>query len=98
MANLNIKMPKRMPNKEKISLKIYTKKFFPGKFMNVASERREETLKDKDYGLRSNEKRKDDVQKNADDILLSRYTPPGVIVNDHSNYFFYKMYDFIRMF
>ena len=50
--------------------------------MHVASEHREETLKDKDYGLRSNEKKKDDLQKNADDILLSKYTPAGVIVND----------------
>jgi two-component system CheB/CheR fusion protein len=62
--------------------KLYTKKVLPGRYMQVASERQEETLKDKDYGLRSNEKRKDDLQKNADDILLAKYTPPGVIVND----------------
>jgi two-component system, chemotaxis family, CheB/CheR fusion protein len=65
-------------NKEKI----YTRRSFPGKFMNVASERREESLKDKDYGLRSTERRRDDFQKNADDIMLSKYTPAGVIVND----------------
>ena len=39
-------------------------------------------LKDKDYGLRSNEQKKDDYQKKADEILLSKYTPSGVIVND----------------
>ena len=62
--------------------KLYTRKSFPGRFMNVASESREETLKDKDYGLQLTERKKDDFQKDADDILLSKYTPPGVIVND----------------
>ncbi|MDP4283200.1 MAG: chemotaxis protein CheB [Bacteroidota bacterium] len=62
--------------------KFYTRKSFPGRFMNVASESREETLKDKDYGLRVTERKKDDFQKDADDIILSKYTPPGVIVND----------------
>ena len=62
--------------------KFYTRKSFPGRFMNVTSESREETLKDKDYGLQLTERKKDDFQKDADDILLSKYTPPGVIVND----------------
>jgi two-component system CheB/CheR fusion protein len=62
--------------------KLYTRKSFPGRFMHVASESREETLKDKDYGLRITERKKDDFQKDADDILLSKYTPPGVIVDD----------------
>lgn len=50
--------------------------------MSVASAPREASLKDKDYALRSNERNRDDFQKNADDILLSQYTPPSVIVND----------------
>ena len=62
--------------------KIYTRKSVPGKFMNVTSSYSEESLKDRDYGLRSNERKKDDFQKNADDILLSKYTPAGVIVNE----------------
>ena len=62
--------------------KLYTRKSFPGRFMNVASERREEAIKDQDYGLRSNERKRDDFQKNADDILLTKYTPSGVIVNE----------------
>ncbi len=62
--------------------KLYTRKFLPGKFMNVTSLHREETLKDVDYGLRSSERKKDDFQKNAEDILLSKYTPSGVIVNE----------------
>ena len=62
--------------------KLYLKKDIPGRFMNIASERREETLKDEDYALRSNQRRKDDFQKEADDILLSKYSPAGVIVNE----------------
>ncbi len=31
----------------------------------------------------SNNNRKEDFHKNADDILLSKYTPPGVVVNEH---------------
>ncbi len=62
--------------------KIYTRKSLPGRFMNVTSVRNEEALKDKDYGVRSNERKKDDFQKNAEDILLSKYTPAGVIVNE----------------
>jgi two-component system, chemotaxis family, CheB/CheR fusion protein len=62
--------------------KLYSKKTVTGKFMNVASHTREENLKDKDYSLRSNERKRDDFQKDADDILLSKYTPPGVIVNE----------------
>ena len=62
--------------------KLYIRKLLPGRFMNVASERREEALIDKDYGLRTKERKRDDFQKNADDILLSKYTPAGVIVNN----------------
>ncbi len=62
--------------------KLYIRKSLTGKFMHVTSLHREEVLKDKDYGLRSNERKKDDFQKNADDILLSKYTPAGVIVNE----------------
>ena len=38
--------------------------------------------KTKNDGLRSNDEKIDDLQKNADDILLSKYTPAGVIVNN----------------
>ncbi len=62
--------------------KLYLKKDLPGRFMNMASERREEALKDRDYALRSNKRRKDDFQKDADDILLSKYSPAGVIVDE----------------
>ncbi|MEO6220559.1 MAG: chemotaxis protein CheB, partial [Ginsengibacter sp.] len=63
--------------------KIYARKSVPGNFIRVASARQEDVIKDTDYGLRSNERKKDDFQKNADNILLSKYTPSGVIVNEH---------------
>lgn len=62
--------------------KLFIKKPLPGRYRNVGSERREEVIKDNDYGISSNERKKDDVQKNADEIVLSRYAPAGVIVND----------------
>jgi two-component system CheB/CheR fusion protein len=62
--------------------KIYISKSLPEKFMNVTSLRSEELIKDTDYATGNNERKKDDYQKNADDILLSKYTPAGVIVNE----------------
>nr|MDQ6904952.1 ATP-binding protein [Bacteroidota bacterium] len=62
--------------------KIFARKSVTGKFINATSNQKEEKIKDKDYGLRSIERKKDDFQKNADEIILSKYGPPGVIVND----------------
>ncbi len=62
--------------------KLYVRKSVPGRFMNIATEHQEGALKDKDYGLRSDERKRDDFKKNADDILLSKYTPAGVVVNE----------------
>ncbi len=60
--------------------KLYTRKPIPGKFLHLVAERRENT-KDKSSSPEK-EYRRDDFQKSADDILLSRYTPPGVVVNE----------------
>ncbi|MEO6894054.1 MAG: PAS domain S-box protein [Ginsengibacter sp.] len=62
--------------------KIFTRNELPGRMLNLNSVRREEDMKDHDYSIRSSEQKKDDFQKKADDILLSKYTPPGVIVNE----------------
>jgi two-component system CheB/CheR fusion protein len=62
--------------------KIYTRKPVPGKFLHVIEERSKEPFKGYTYGLGRSENNKDDFQKNADEILLSRYSPPGVIVNN----------------
>jgi two-component system CheB/CheR fusion protein len=62
--------------------KIYIKKEVTGKYMAVASEQREASLKKKDTDLKEKEVRKDDFQKAADDALLSKYATVGVIVNE----------------
>ena len=62
--------------------KLFTRKAVPGRFINVVSERNETDITDKNYHLRNKEGKTDDFQKNADDILLSKYTPVGVVVND----------------
>ena len=50
--------------------------------MNVTSGHSETSIADNNYFLRNKEGKSDDYQKNADDILLAKYTPVGVIVND----------------
>lgn len=65
--------------------KIFTRNEAPGRLMNVAFAHSEEDMKDNDYSIRSSEQKKDDFQKKADEILLSKYTPPGVIVNEQLN-------------
>lgn len=62
--------------------KFYRRKSIAGKFMNVLGERSETGYVDKNYLMRSKEIKTDDFQKSADEILLSKYTPVGVIVND----------------
>ncbi len=62
--------------------KFYTRKATPGRFMNVVSERNETAFTNKNNFLSAKEEKTDDFQKNADDILLSKYTPAGVVVND----------------
>ena len=62
--------------------KYFTRKSVPGRFTNVASERSEAAFADKNYFMRNKEGKTEDYQKNADDILLQKYTPAGVVVND----------------
>jgi two-component system CheB/CheR fusion protein len=61
--------------------KIYSRKTAPGKFFHVTTDRRESGSPDKEQ-LVGNKPGRDDFQKSADDLLLSGYTPPGVVVND----------------
>lgn len=61
--------------------KLYTRKDVLSRFIHVVSQRSEQNLQlsndqPKDVNMRS------DFQKTADDILLSKYTPPGVVVNE----------------
>ena len=62
--------------------KYFVKKALTGKFINLSTERRETTYTDKNYFMRTKEGKTEDFQKNADDVLLQRYTPVGVVVNE----------------
>ncbi|MEO5945455.1 MAG: chemotaxis protein CheB [Chitinophagaceae bacterium] len=61
--------------------KLYTRKDVPGRFMQVASLRSEQILNRSADSLKS-EPGRTDFQKTADDILLTKYTPAGVVVNE----------------
>jgi two-component system CheB/CheR fusion protein len=62
--------------------KVYTRKEVTGKHMAVASERKEASLTQENINLKNKEIKKDDFQKAADEALLSKYAPVGVIVNE----------------
>ena len=61
--------------------KLYSRKPVPGKFLHTVADRNEKVFKEKANAI-GKESGRDDFQKNADDVLLSKYTPPGVVVND----------------
>ncbi len=64
--------------------KLYTRKNVPGRFMQVASQRSEQILNRLPDSSKNNSDRsgRTDFQKTADDILLTKYTPAGVVVNE----------------
>ncbi|MES1249208.1 MAG: CheR family methyltransferase, partial [Chitinophaga rupis] len=61
--------------------KLYTRKTVPGKFLPVSPDRAEHTASGQGIVIRK-ESGRDDFEKSADNILLSRFTPPGVVVNE----------------
>ncbi len=61
--------------------KIFTRKDAPGSFMHVATQRKEHTLNEFNSNP-SKEIMQTDFQKTADEIMLSKYTPAGVVVNE----------------
>lgn len=61
--------------------KIYTRKSGPAKFLPVAAGRAEYAVPDAEKPIRK-EPGRDDFQKSADNFLLSRFSPPGVVVNE----------------
>ena len=61
--------------------KLYTRKDVPGRFMQVTSPRSEQILSRTTENAKS-ETIRTDFQKTADDILLTKYTPAGVVVNE----------------
>jgi two-component system CheB/CheR fusion protein len=62
--------------------KIYTRKAVKGRFLHEIAERKDELFKDGKFVPARNEISKDDFQKNADEVLISKYSPPGVVVNN----------------
>ncbi|MBA4167924.1 MAG: PAS domain-containing protein, partial [Chitinophagaceae bacterium] len=62
--------------------KIYTRKSVKSKFSQVISQRKTESGKMNITGSEKAEMIKDDFQKNADEVLLSRFAPSGVVVNN----------------
>ncbi len=61
--------------------KFFKRKPGQGRFMNVASSGSELAFSEANYSLRGKEGKKDNFQKSADDILLSRYAPAGVVID-----------------
>jgi two-component system, chemotaxis family, CheB/CheR fusion protein len=61
--------------------KLFTRKDGPTKLIPTVSKRNEQNLSDLHTNLRS-ETPRTDFQKTADDIILGKYTPVGVVVNE----------------
>ncbi len=61
--------------------KLFTRKDVPSKLIHSASKRSEQNLADLTVNLPSDTLRTD-FQKTADDIILSKYIPVGVVVNE----------------
>jgi two-component system, chemotaxis family, CheB/CheR fusion protein len=62
--------------------KVFTRKLVPGRYIHIAAKRRAEFLANSQVKLLRDERPKDDFQRNAENMILSR-SPHGVIINDH---------------
>ncbi|MDB5228934.1 MAG: signal transduction histidine kinase with CheB and CheR [Bacteroidota bacterium] len=63
--------------------KIYSRKQAVSRYMSVTSKKNEEAYAEKNTQLRKEPDHTNDFQKNVDEILLSKFAPPAVIVNEH---------------
>jgi two-component system CheB/CheR fusion protein len=61
--------------------KIYTRRSVPGKFLHITSDLVEDRVKDRVYSIKT-ETGRDSFQKNADEVVLSKFNPPGVVVDE----------------
>ncbi|HLI92122.1 MAG TPA: CheR family methyltransferase, partial [Puia sp.] len=61
--------------------KLYLRKNVSGKFLHLSSDRNESKSKDNAYAVKK-EPGRDDFQWTADQIVIERYSPPGVVVNE----------------
>ncbi len=64
------------------SEKIYSRYGSTHKFMQVASLKNEEALRDREKRGNGDRKPTSDIFKKADDAILSKYSLPGVLIND----------------
>ncbi len=62
--------------------KFYTRKAVKGNFLHVLADRNDGIKKDVNNKTVGSESKKDDFQKSGDEVLLSKYVPAGVIVNE----------------
>ena len=63
------------------NIKLFVRKDVPARYMHVASQGSKQDVKDTDTIIKIGDKLSD-FQKTADDILLNRFTPAGVVVNE----------------
>ncbi|CAN5408117.1 hypothetical protein BH23BAC3_BH23BAC3_26990 [soil metagenome] len=61
--------------------KIYSRKDVARRFVQVVNRKSEQSLNEKEVNIRP-EKKNPDFQKTADEIMLKKYTPAGVVVNE----------------
>ena len=62
--------------------KLYIRKNAPTKSVSFLPDRIGRTIAEAEKNQRNKEVKKEDFQKNADDLLLSKYSPSGVVVNE----------------
>ena len=63
------------------SEKIYTRKSVPGKFLHLSSGKTEMIPKGNGNTVKK-EPGRDDFQRSADEVIVQRFSPPGVVVNE----------------
>ncbi len=64
------------------NVKLYARKQVPGRFTNIIGNSGNADKRENDAALVDNILKSNDFQKNADEILLAKYMPVGVIVNE----------------
>ena len=62
--------------------KLYSRKNSSRSLMSILPERVSRTIAPTEKNMKTKENKKEDFQKSADDLLLSKYSPAGVVVND----------------
>ncbi|TDS12367.1 CheR family methyltransferase [Sphingobacterium paludis] len=62
--------------------KFYTRKSVTRKYITVMGERKESAYKENNDILRKNDMKVEDYQKSADELMLNKYMPVSVVVNE----------------